>query len=68
MSTLPFIVNMITSALNGRRIGNNPWQSLGLEWTTTSPPIEENFKQIPTITEEPYGYGQGIPIASEITP
>ncbi|MFN9175472.1 MAG: cbb3-type cytochrome c oxidase subunit I, partial [Synechocystis sp.] len=68
MSTLPFIANMIASALNGRRVGNNPWQSVGLEWTTESPPIEENFEVIPTITDEPYGYGQGTKIALEITP
>ena len=59
---------MIASALNGRRVGNNPWQSVGLEWTTESPPIEENFEIIPTITNEPYGYGQGTNIALEVTP
>jgi cytochrome c oxidase subunit 1 len=35
----------------------NPWDSLSLEWQTASPPIHENFKEIPTVTEYPYNYG-----------
>ncbi|BFM41075.1 cbb3-type cytochrome c oxidase subunit I [Synechocystis sp. LKSZ1] len=58
MSVLPFIANMITSAYLGKKIGENPWQATGLEWTTSSPPPVENFETIPTVTEEPYGYGQ----------
>ncbi len=68
MSTLPFIANMVASAFIGRRVGNNPWNSLGLEWTTSSPPPEENFEVIPTITEEPYGYDQAPDFTAEVTP
>lgn len=68
MSTLPFIANLVASAFQGRRVGNNPWNSLGLEWTTPSPPPEENFVVIPTITEEPYGYDRPVDLTTEVTP
>jgi cytochrome c oxidase subunit I len=42
----------------GRKAPNNPWNATGLEWTTTSPPPIENFEEIPTVTSEPYGYGE----------
>lgn len=67
MSTLPFIANMVASAFQGRRVGNNPWNSLGLEWTTPSPPPEENFEVIPTITVEPYGYDRPVDLTTEVT-
>ncbi|MBD2653527.1 MULTISPECIES: cytochrome c oxidase subunit I [Synechocystis] len=67
MSTLPFIANMVASAFQGRRVGNNPWNSLGLEWTTPSPPPEENFEVIPTITVEPYGYDRPTDLTTEVT-
>ena len=40
----------------GRRAGKNPWRACGLEWTTTSPPPEHNFDEIPVVTHEPYAY------------
>lgn len=56
VSTLPFIVNVITSCFLGRPAGNNPWHATGLEWTTASPPPVENFEEIPFVTEPPYNY------------
>src|SRR4051794_6901574 len=40
----------------GRLAGSNPWGSVGLEWTTTSPPPTENFTQTPIVTWEAYDY------------
>ncbi len=57
MSTLPFIVNMVISWKAGPKAGDNPWDAMGLEWCTSSPPPEENFDQLPPIPDVPYGYG-----------
>ncbi|HUB66636.1 MAG TPA: cytochrome c oxidase subunit I [Candidatus Methylacidiphilales bacterium] len=40
----------------GPPAGRNPWNATGLEWQTSSPPPEENFGQIPTVTTKPYAY------------
>jgi cytochrome c oxidase subunit 1 len=34
----------------------NPWGGTTLEWTIPSPPIHENFTEIPTVTGRPYEY------------
>ncbi|MGZ3774378.1 MAG: cytochrome c oxidase subunit I [Pseudobdellovibrionaceae bacterium] len=34
----------------------NPWQATGLEWTTSSPPLENNFAVLPEVHEGPYNY------------
>lgn len=44
------------SALWGRAAGMNPWGAYGLEWTTASPPPEENFETPPIIDREAYDY------------
>jgi cytochrome c oxidase subunit 1 len=36
----------------------NPWGATGLEWQTSSPPLTENFLQIPVVTEEAYAYAR----------
>jgi cytochrome c oxidase subunit 1 len=41
----------------GPKVGNNPWQAKGLEWTIQSPPTTFNFDETPTVTEEAYNYG-----------
>ena len=57
VSTLPFVVNIIGSWLAGQPAKANPWHATGLEWSVPSPPPEENFEEIPTVTGGPYGYG-----------
>ncbi|NDC82377.1 cytochrome c oxidase subunit I [bacterium] len=47
---------LVESLLNGEPAGDNPWGSLGLEWTTQSPPITENFADTPHIIHGPYDY------------
>ena len=40
----------------GERAPDNPWNSTGLEWQTTSPPPKHNFTYRPVITRAPYEY------------
>jgi cytochrome c oxidase subunit 1 len=56
-STLPFLWNAVWSAFKGKPAGNNPWRSLTLEWTVSSPPPIHNYPAPPVVTSDPYGYG-----------
>jgi cytochrome c oxidase subunit 1 len=40
----------------GEVAGNNPWGASGLEWRTQSPPLTENFTEVPTDIPEAYEY------------
>jgi cytochrome c oxidase subunit 1 len=40
----------------GRRAPANPWGATGLEWQTSSPPPEENFRTPPVVEHGPYNY------------
>jgi cytochrome c oxidase subunit 1 len=62
MSTLPFILNMVSSWVQGKKAPDNPWRAIGLEWTVSSPPPVENFEEIPVVIAEPYGYGKNEPL------
>ena len=64
MSTLPFILNMVSSWIQGEKAGDNPWRAIGLEWLTTSPPPVENFEEIPIVIAPPYGYGRNEPLVA----
>ncbi|HIK54152.1 MAG TPA: cytochrome c oxidase subunit I [Synechococcales cyanobacterium M55_K2018_004] len=57
ISVLPFLINVIWSWMKGPAAGDNPWNSLSLEWTTSSPPPIENWDVVPAITHGPYDYG-----------
>jgi cytochrome c oxidase subunit I len=46
------------SLRHGRRVGNNPWNAAGLEWTTPSPPPTHNFSETPIVTWEAYNYDE----------
>ncbi|MFN8257976.1 MAG: cytochrome c oxidase subunit I [Bacteroidales bacterium] len=50
------LVNIIKGVRNGTPAGNNPWNGLTLEWTTTSPPPLENFETAPEVHGGPYEY------------
>lgn len=52
------LVNLGYSACRGKQAGDNPWDALGLEWQTQSPPIHDNFEKIPVITDWSYSYGR----------
>ena len=57
VSTIPFLINAVWSWSQGEIAGNNPWNSLTLEWMTTSPPPVENFEEDPVLVLGPYEYG-----------
>ena len=44
------------SLIYGKIAGNNPWQATGLEWQIQSPPLTENFPEIPIMDHEAYDY------------
>jgi cytochrome c oxidase subunit 1 len=66
LSTLPFILNMVSSWIRGDKVGNNPWRAYGLEWLTSSPPTVENFEETPVVISGPYGYGRNQPLVGNI--
>ncbi len=52
------LVNLAWTAKFGKvKAPRNPYNSVSLEWQTASPPIHENFEEIPVVDEDPYGYG-----------
>jgi cytochrome c oxidase subunit I len=57
ISVIPFYYNVINSWIRGEKAGDNPWNALSLEWTTSSPPIIENWEKLPVVTVGPYDYG-----------
>ncbi|MBD2311189.1 cytochrome c oxidase subunit I [Desertifilum sp. FACHB-1129] len=64
MSTLPFILNMIGSWVQGEAAPKNPWRAIGLEWLVSSPPTVENYEELPIVIAEPYGYGKTEPLVA----
>ncbi|MGP8269040.1 MAG: cytochrome c oxidase subunit I [Terracidiphilus sp.] len=52
---LPFLY-LLWSLRYGEIAGNNPWQATGLEWQIQSPPLTENFLEIPIMDHEAYDY------------
>ena len=57
ISTLPFLWNVVQSALSGPIAGDNPCRALTPEWLTSSPPPVENWSGKAPLVTEPYGYG-----------
>ena len=49
--------NLIKALFSGRKVTEkNVWGGETLEWTVDTPPIHENFVEIPTVHEAPYEY------------
>jgi cytochrome c oxidase subunit 1 len=46
--------NLITALFKGERAPANPWGGKTLEWTISSPPPPENFKETPVIRDVSY--------------
>jgi len=49
----------------GEIAGANPWRATGLEWTTQSPPLADNFSHTPIVDFEAYDYDR-IPPRVEV--
>src|SRR6185437_49621 len=69
-SILIFVINFVWSTVIVReRATDNPWNSRGLEWQTTSPPPAENFAAVPVVLTGPYEYGvSGSPPVADMSP
>src|SRR6516225_2654111 len=50
------ILYLTWSLKYGEIAGDNPWQATGLEWQIQSPPLTENFTEIPIVTQDAYDY------------
>jgi cytochrome c oxidase subunit 1 len=53
------LLNLLWAAFFSKVMApDNPYNSKSLEWQTQSPPIHENFAEIPVVHEWPYSYGE----------
>jgi cytochrome c oxidase subunit 1 len=52
------MIYLVWSMRYGRLAGANPFDAVGLEWQTPSPPPTDNFATTPTVTQEAYAYGK----------
>ncbi|ADV82207.1 cytochrome c oxidase subunit I [Terriglobus saanensis] len=50
------VLYFLWSLKYGAIAGANPWQATGLEWQVQSPPLEENFLEVPVVHQEAYDY------------
>jgi cytochrome c oxidase subunit 1 len=50
------ILYLTWSLKYGEIAGDNPWQATGLEWQIQSPPLTENFPEIPIVDHDAYDY------------
>jgi cytochrome c oxidase subunit 1 len=64
---LLLIVNLIAALIRGAKAPANPWGGRTLEWTVSSPPLTENFHEIPVVTTGPYDYSEYEKPSSERT-
>ena len=50
------VIYLLYSLKRGAVAGPNPYGASGLEWHTQSPPLTENFVDVPEVISEPYEY------------
>ena len=49
-------LNFFYSIFYGKKVGRNPWNANGLEWSAPSPPGHGNFDVPPVCYRGPYEY------------
>jgi cytochrome c oxidase subunit 1 len=49
VAILFFLWNVVRTFIWGKPAGNDPWDAWTLEWSTTSPPPEYNFAEVPEV-------------------
>ena len=55
------LFNLVFAAMfSKRKAPSNPYNSLSLEWQTQSPPVHDNFPEVPVVTQWTYGYGEKV--------
>ena len=50
------VIYLLYSLKKGAVAGPNPFGASGLEWHMQSPPLTENFVEVPEVVGEPYQY------------
>jgi cytochrome c oxidase subunit I len=53
---LIILIYLIYALVRGPIAGDNPWDSRGYEWMSTSPPPKHNFDETPIITQDSHSY------------
>ena len=49
LAVLIWVFNVVRSYYKGKIAGNDPWDAWTLEWSTTSPPPDYNFAELPVV-------------------
>lgn len=49
IGVIVFLINIVYTTAKGEKAPSDPWDGRTLEWATTSPPVEYNFKQLPLV-------------------
>lgn len=61
LSFIVMAIYLIHSLFKGKRVGDNPWGALTMEWATSSPPPTHNFHEDPVLKHGPYDYDKVLP-------
>jgi cytochrome c oxidase subunit 1 len=68
VSQLLLLGNFLYSMFWGKKVGRNPWNANGLEWTAPSPPGHGNFDIPPVVYRGPYEYSSPLDETTDFLP